>query len=264
MPVVYIVLLNWNGWADTIACLQSLRTLHTPHRVVVVDNASRNDSVSRIKQAFPEIPVLQSGGNLGFSGGNNVGIRHALEAGADYVWLLNNDTLVFPDSLEELLKTADQCPGAGVIGSVLYYLEQPERVQAWGGGKIIMPLGIARHYLEAQPLGKTSYITGASMLIRREVLEQVGLLDDGFFMYWEDTDYSFRVRRAGWEIAVAPGSKILHKESASLGQYNPVTIGYRNRSALRFFRKHSRWGVLPALIGILARTLKARLGKVVS
>jgi len=257
MNCTYIILLNWNGWRDTLRCLESLENLDTPCHVLVVDNASTDESVARLREVKTEIEILQSGGNLGFAGGNNVGIREAVRRGADFIWLLNNDTIVEPSALQALLDVALSRSDVGIVGSVIRDMEEPRNLQAWGGGHVIMPLGYVRHYLEPTEIRRTSYITGASMLIRREVIGQIGFLDERFFMYWEDTDYCFRARSAGWKLSVAGDSIVYHAESSSAGKASHRQIGWRNSSALHFFKRHSSFGVVPARLGILARSLKA-------
>lgn len=135
-PGVWCVIVNWNGWADTLDCLASLRTqTYGNLTAVVVDNGSTNDSVERIRSAFPEVKVIETGKNLGFPTGCNVGIRAALEANAEFVWLLNNDTVCPPDTLDKLMRRATTHPEAGLVGSVLLYAHNPTLVQAWGGGR---------------------------------------------------------------------------------------------------------------------------------
>jgi len=262
VPDVAVILLNWNGWRDTVRCLSSLRLSHAPHRVIVVDNASTDDSVARIREAFPDVTLLQSGTNGGFAFGNNVGIRHALATGADFVWLLNNDTCVTPRTLSAMLDVALADPCVGVVGSVIRDIHTPHAVQAWGGGRVMLPLGYVRHFREPAQMGATSYLTGASLLIRREVLEHVGLLDEGFFMYWEDTDYAFRARRAGWGLAVAGNSDVLHAESSTAGKASIRQVGWRNTSALRFYFRHAPQYLPGVLIGIAARSAKAWLTRI--
>ncbi|MDD5760409.1 MAG: glycosyltransferase family 2 protein, partial [Desulfobulbaceae bacterium] len=181
MPLVYIILLNWNGWRDTIACLDSLGNLTYPDfKVIVVDNGSTDESVASIRNAHPAVTLLAAGGNLGFSGGNNVGIRYALESGAEFVWVLNNDTVVTNNALSAMVDMAISDAKIGAVGSVLYFMDAPTVVQAWGGGCVSLWSGISRH--RSSP-GQLNYITGASILLSMAALNQIGLLDDGFFMY---------------------------------------------------------------------------------
>lgn len=257
MKQVAIIVLNWNGWRDTLECLASLKNLNYPnYRIIVVDNASTDDSVTRVHDAHAGLLLIVNDRNLGFGGGCNVGIRRALQEGADYVWLLNNDTKVDPHALTALVEKAECDPKIGAAGSVLYYMDEPGRVQAWGGGYVNFWLGVSRHRYAPAPENRLHYLTGASLLLRREALEQVGLFDEKFFMYWEDADFGFRLRRAGWKLAVASGARVWHKESASLGKKSPVLDEYFNASAVRFFRRHAPWPLLPIAVGVGGRLLK--------
>ncbi|HDL01181.1 MAG TPA: glycosyltransferase family 2 protein, partial [candidate division Zixibacteria bacterium] len=135
-PLVYIVLLNWNGWKDTAQCLDSLKELaYHNYCILIVDNGSTDKSVSRLKSAYPDINLIETGSNLGFSGGCNVGIRHALDSNADYVWLLNNDTKVDRHSLSRLIAAGESDSKIGAVGSVIYHMNQIDEVQVWGGGR---------------------------------------------------------------------------------------------------------------------------------
>jgi GT2 family glycosyltransferase len=257
-PLVIVILLNWHGWQDTIACLDSLESLeYTNYRVLVVDNGSTDDSVARIRAAHPGIPILETGRNLGFSGGCNVGIRRALEEGADYVWLLNNDTTVDPQALTAMISVAEADPGVGAVGSVLYYLDSPKDIQAWGGGRVCFWTGRSRHLLNPVTGAWLHYLTAASILLRRRALDEVGLLDENtFFMYWEDADFSFRLRKAGWRLAVADQSIVLHREHAATGKGSPLLDYYFNESAVRFFRRYAPIPAWPISIGVLGRLAK--------
>src|SRR2546425_7090973 len=145
---VAIIVLNWNGWRDTVQCLTSLKKLSYPNvRIVVVDNRSTDDSVSQIRQAFPDEAIIEVEKNLGFAGGCNVGIRHALEAGAEYVWLLNNDTTVDARALGAMVEMADADAKLGAVGSAIYSTAEAIRLLAWGGGYINFWLGRSRHFL---------------------------------------------------------------------------------------------------------------------
>ena len=239
MPRVAIVVLNWNGWQDTLACLASLKALdYANYCIVLVDNGSTDGSVEQFRRVLSSVELLQTGANLGFGGGCNVGIRHALLAGAEYVWLINSDATVDPGALTALVRRADENPQLGAVGSVLFDADALTRVQLWGGGRVGLWLGRSVHCLSAA--SNIDFVSGASMLLRRAALEQVGLFDDAsFFMYWEDTDLGFRLRKAGWTLAVADDSKIWHKQSTSLGLGNPLLDEYATRSCVRFLRRHA-------------------------
>lgn len=256
-PKVFVIVLNWSGWEETLECLASLEKLVYPnYEVTVVDNGSTDDSVERIRQAYPSIKLVETFENFGFAGGNNLGIRYALAGGAAYVWLLNNDTVVEPNALGEMLDVARRDPGVGAVGSVLYYMDERDRIQVYGGGRVSLRTGMSRHFTVPVPDERLSYIAGVSLLLPRNTLEDVGLLDEDFFMYWEDSDYGFRVRTSGRRLAVAPGSKIWHTESAALGTRSPILDSYFNASAVRFFKKHSSLPILPISIGVGGRLLK--------
>ena len=258
---VGIIVLNWNGWADTSVCLSSLQHLNYPnYRVVVVDNGSTDDSASRIRTQFPSVEIIENGSNVGFAAGCNVGIARALAQGADYVWLLNNDATADPDALRSLVDKADSFRQIGAVGSAIYFVEEPKRLQAWGGGRVTFWLGRSGHFVKPVCDEKLQFITGASLLLPRTAIETVGLFDEGFFMYWEDADYCFRLRRAGLRLAVSGQSKVWHKGSASVGRRSVCMDTYFNASAARFFAKHARTPGLALWTGVALRLAKRVLG----
>jgi GT2 family glycosyltransferase len=239
-PTVAVVLINWNGWRDTLPCLDALAQQDFPAlHILVVDNASTDDSVARIRAAHPHTTLLESGSNLGFGRGCNVGIRHALAHGADFVWLLNNDTLPPPDTCAKLVAKAHATPHAGLIGSVLRYLHDPTQIQAWGGGRINLWLGRSTHFTTPTPLGPHSYLTFASVLLPRGVIERVGILYEAIFMYWEDADLSLRIARAGYTLAVAEDTAILHKEGGSGTRRSPTIDRYATAAGLHCLRRNA-------------------------
>lgn len=255
MTRVCIIVLNWNGWQDTVACLASLGQLdYGDCYTVVVDNASTDGSVERIREAFPELEILQSGANLGFGGGCNVGIRVALEQGAEYVWLVNSDATVDRGALTALVEVAERDVRLGAVGSVLYEADAPSCVQLWGGGQVNLWLGRSIHCLAPGPL---DFVSGASMLLRTAALREVGLFDaERFFMYWEDTDLAFRLRKAGWGLAVAERSKVWHRQSASLGLGSPQLDAYAARSCFRFLRRHAPIPAVSVTLALLRMLAK--------
>lgn len=233
-------MLNWNGWRDTIECLEALQqNAYTPLTVIVVDNGSTDDSVSRIRAAHPEVLVLESGKNLGFAGGNNIGIRYALAHGAEYVWLLNNDTKPAPDALAALVTKALTDRRIGAVASVCYYADAPSVVQAWAGTRVNLWIGYVRNSTKPREDEWFDALYGASLLIAGDALTDAGLLDQFFFLYWEETEFCLRLRKRGWRIAAAPGSSVVHKVNGSTGGNPSIIDRYFTASGLRILRLHS-------------------------
>ncbi len=254
-PLVHCVVLNWNRWEDTIGCLDSLRKSTYPRLVTtVVDNGSTDGSAERIRKAHPDVGVIDLPENVGFAAGNNVGIRRALDEGAGWVWVLNNDTSVEPDALDAMVREGERSERTGIVGSVLYYFDEPDKVQAWGGGRFRRLLGTAD--VMTSPGSEPTFITGASSLLRAEMLEDVGLYDESYFFYVEDVDLSFRAHLRGWRLRVAADSKILHKVAATLGITSPkqrplIADEYHARSSGIFIARHGGWAYP---FGAIART----------
>ena len=253
-PQVTAVVVNWNGFDDTRRCLEALQRLDYPKiSVVLVDNGS----TERIPTEFPGVELIRSDHNRGFAGGANLGIRRALEGSAAYIWLLNNDTEVAPETLSALVATAEADPRVGVVGGVL-----PE---AWGGGRIDPWTGVSKP--STGPRDRLDYITGACMLVRRAVFEEVGLLDEAYFFYYEDADLCLRARAAGWRLAVAPDARVAHRGGASVNRTAAVgRSAWADRlqvqSSGRFIGKHAgarKWlGVPIRLAGIALNRSRRR------
>lgn len=251
---VAVLVLNWNGWRDTLACLRAVSVSRgVPFELIVIDNGSTDGSVLHIAEAYPNVRIIATGQNLGFGAGNNVGLRWAIEHGADYAWVLNNDTVVEPDALRELVATAERDETIGMVGSVLRHVGPDPRIQAWGGGRVSFWTGRATNLRRP---GRPDYITGASMLLRIRAIEQTGLFDEGYFMYWEDADLSLRMKRAGWRIAVADRSRLVHKESVTAANDKALQARQFSESTVRFFRNHARVPVTPIVIGLGLRVAK--------
>jgi GT2 family glycosyltransferase len=248
-PKVTCVVLNWNGWADTIECLKALKGCIYPQlTLIIVDNGSTDDSVTRIRNTHPDVLLLESGKNLGFAGGNNIGIRYALTHGADYVWLLNNDTKPTPNAVSALVAKALSDERLGAVASICYQANAPSVVQAWAGSRVNLWIGYGRLCTEPQDDDWLHSLNGTSMLISRQALEDVGLFDEAFFLYWEDTEFSLRLRKKGWRIGAAPESCVLHKVSASTSGNKVLLDRYQTASGLRLLHLHSPVPVLSSLL----------------
>lgn len=254
-PRVVCVVLNWNGWRETIPCVRSLLAQEYGNlQVLVVDNASTDNSVEEITRAFPDLELIQAEANRGFAAGCNLGMRRALCRNAAFAWLLNNDTLLPPDTLCKLVRQAQQSTAIGMVGGVFRAFDDPTLVLAWGGGAVNRRSGYSQHFTEPRKLGSDTFLTFASVLIRRELLLSVGLLDEGFFLYYEDTDLCFRAREQGWKLAIASDTAILHKEGVSRRKQDKASTDRRvTASGLRFLTRHGR---PPALARVLFLSLR--------
>ena len=242
-PQVLAVVLNYNGTADTIRCVEWLATLEpNAPSIVVADNASAEESVTAIRAAHAHLDVLQLPINLGFSGGNNRGIQHAVASNQragrffDFIWLINNDTYGENDALAALVARADADETIGAVGSVLDG-PAPERREQSRGTWVsrVFALTWNNHDRGTQ----VNSLCGASMLVRTAALEQVGLLDETFFFCWEDADLCQRLLAAGWKLAVADDSLVTHKENASAAAASPFRIFHHVRGIVLFARRHS-------------------------
>lgn len=258
-PLVHTIILNWNCWEDTLDCLASLEKLDYPnYEVVVVDNGSTDGSEERIREAYTGVTVLQTSANLGFAGGNNVGIEYALEQGAEYVWLLNNDTVVDSEALKTLVVEVRSAGDIGMVGSKIYCYEPPNLL--WFAGGEISRLTIKTKHIgmNERDDGRwneprdVDYASACSLLVSEKVLRSVGLMDARFFLYFEETDWATRAREKGWRVRYQPSSKVWHKVSRSTKLNSPGMIFYFCKSSVLYARKHALFR-LPFMLLVLAR-----------
>ncbi|HEX5434244.1 MAG TPA: glycosyltransferase family 2 protein [Candidatus Angelobacter sp.] len=215
-----IIILNWNSYQMTSDCLRSLANIDfSGHEVVLVDNGSHDGSPDQLSRDFPSVRLLRNPKNLGFAGGNNVGIRDALERGPDYLLLLNNDTVVAPNFLSELLKVGESDARIGLLNPKIYYFDPPDHIWYAGGMRKpgrVFPVHLGLRQRDDGTYNKTrevSFITGCALLIKAAVVRQIGLLDELFFLSFEDADWSMRASRAGFQQYYVPSSVIWHKDS---------------------------------------------------
>ncbi len=243
-PSVYTVILNWNGKTDTLACLASLeKTTYAPHKVIVADNASTDDSVTAIRAQFPHVHVIETGANLGFSGGNNAGIQWALDQGADYCFVLNNDTLVDPSTIAQLVETAETDPKIGMVGPLILYFEPKDTIAALGGyirwkwAEAIQGYNLKPKHAAPDKPFKTDFLTAAAVLVRRSAIEKAGLLPDDYFYGLEDAAWCVHIARADFTLMAEPRVSIDHKENAATGKFSPLKMYYTSRNSLLFLKK---------------------------
>jgi GT2 family glycosyltransferase len=320
-PKVAIIILNWNGWKDTIECLESVfRNTYSNYQVIVVDNGSTDGSIEKIKTwadgkqevltpepnhllyhlSHPSVkkPIpyiyynreevekgdnfeleekitkgwqeqrksnskelnstspyplifIQTGENLGFAGGSNVGIKYTLgKDNFEYVWLLNNDTVIESDALFEMAKSIENFIKIGMAEPKIYIYNKPYRL--WSAGKKIFPLiGISKR-IGAEKIDNKMYnkqeekndLNGCALLIRKRLIEEIGNLDEKYFLYFEDTDWALRAKRAQWKLLYNPKAKIWHKSSLGM---RSITSYYFTRNRLLLTKKHY-WWFLPVVL----------------
>lgn len=320
MKKVYVIIVNWNGWSDTIECLESVfRNNYSAFRVVVCDNDSEDCSLNHIKAwannllnsfvpsanklrhlacppitkpiAYEEysreeaerggdidvdapLTLISNGGNFGFAGGNNVGLKYALaRRDFEYVWLLNNDTVVDPNALGCLVERVEQQPKVGMCGSTIRLYHDTEKIQALGGGFYCRWIGLPWHYgrfaLRRNVVNRRraemwmNYVEGASMFVSRQFLDETGLMCEDYFLYFEEADWAVRAEKR-FKLAFAPDSIVYHKVGGSIGtSSNPAKKSYtcdyfniRNRLLFtrRFYPK-----ALPVIYVVLIGALLLRL-----
>jgi GT2 family glycosyltransferase len=293
-PIVDIIILNWNGWEDTIECLDSIYRISYPnYEVIVVDNGSKNESIEKIKkycrdkictnskliqnpseqnnkpieiieytkkelelvkkretknQSFSrKLIMIKNEKNMGFAEGNNIAMRYALKAlNPDYILLLNNDTVVDKEFLNEALDVAKSDEKIGIVGPKVYYycLKGRKDIINFAGGKLDMWKGHAYHigWNEADKgqydkIQKVDYVEGSALLVKRDVIEKIGLIDKNYFAYWEEIDFCTRAYNEGYYSVYVPRSKIWHKISSSVK--NTTKIYYITRNKFLFMKKYS-------------------------
>lgn len=301
---VFVVLVNWNGWQDTVECLESLMLLDYPDfRIVVCDNGSTDDSLQRIglwagrnkvscaeyarffaesggdRAVDPLLTVISNGENLGFAGGNNVGIRYGMARGdIVYYWLLNNDTVVEPGALTHLVARMNEHPMPGMCGSSIRFYHDRNRIQALGGGCYYRWIGLPWHYgrfrkwkgnsgMLRKAESRMNYVEGVSMLVSHRFIDVVGLMGEDYFLYFEEADWA--IRNAGrYPLGYAPRSVVYHKVGGSIGtSSNPAKKSYicdfyNIRNRLLFTRRYYPSALPSVCLVILAEfVLRLLLGK---
>lgn len=247
-PLVFIVILNWNGKDITAECLRSLGEIaYGNYEIVLVDNASTDGSQDFFRREFPQVRLIENTRNLGFTGGNNIGIRLALEKGADYVLLLNNDTVVDVDFLTELIEVGESDPNIGILCPKIYFHDQPQtlwyaggEIQLWRGTGVKLKGGGAHDQRLFGERREVTFAAGCALLIKNRVIQDIGLLDERLFFYQEDTDWSIKAVKAGYKIIYVPEAKIWHRVGAGVSKApSSFKLYLRTRNRLLIMRWHA-------------------------
>jgi len=310
LPRVHVLLVNYNGWQDTLECLESLFRLDYPDiRVIVCDNGSTDGSVDRIRawaegtqpavrtgvaashahvddsvfkplryalgnraqaeagalaDADAQLVLVRLGENLGFTGGNNVGLRYVQAQGeTGLVWILNNDTVVESSSLREMVVRLSENQTLGAIGATVFWYDRPDRVQVAGGGRLSRWSGFTKvRQVQASDWSDApqfDFISGACMLVRLDVLRRVGLLDERYFMYSEEVDWCLRMRQAGMHLGYAPHARVWHKGEGSVQRYSDRRDYHTVRSALLLIHKFEPRRLPVAVAWSISRCLIPKL-----
>lgn len=265
-PLVTIIILNWNNAADTLECLESVFQLDYPnYHVMVVDNGSTDDSVSRIRARYPELDIVETGENLGYAEGNNVGIRLSIESNCEYICMLNNDTLVAPGFLTALVSAMLVDHTIGMVGPKTFFHAPSDMIFSagcsinWSRGEVthrgIFQRDCDKKLAVYARTEDVSALAGCGVLVSKAAVQSVGLLNPTYFLNFEDIDWCMRMWSEGFRIRYVPEAILYHKVSATLGQDSPVNTYYMTRNCLRFFAQYGP-RKQRALISIILRTLR--------
>ncbi len=255
-PAVCVIIITWNGREDTLACLETVYAQQEANlSAIVVDNGSEDGTAEAIAQRFPQTTLLKLPENIGAVRGYNVGFRKALEGSAPYLFLLNNDTLLAPDCIAQLVREAESALDIGLVMPKIYYAGEPQRI--WSVGTRANPLNLEivqlgqneldeGQWQEAQDIDDAPF---CAVLMKRKMMDEVGLPDEIFYFYYEDMDYCLRARRQGYRLRLEPAATMWHKVSRSSGGSDtPRERYWMARSSVLYFRKHARAWQWPIIL----------------
>lgn len=243
LPELSIITVNYNGFADTVQLIESIQThLAIPYELIVVDNGSMADEADMLKHQFPNIKVIRSDRNLGFAGGNNLGIEHAT---ADFLLFINNDTYVKDNSFIHLVERMKKEPTLGGISPKILFADQEKLIQ-YAGYTPLSPVTLRNRLIgfKEKDTGQhdhpisTPYLHGAAMLVRKDAIDKAGRMPEIYFLYYEELDWSLQLRRAGYRLEYNPSAVVYHKESSSVGQESPLKAFYMTRNRLLFAKRN--------------------------
>ncbi len=243
-PYVISVILNSNRREDTLSCIESLlNSTYSNHKVIVLDNRSTDGSIDAIRIAFPSVQIIDLLSNMGYAGNNNVGIKAAIAQKADWIFILNEDTILHPECIKELVKFGESDEKIGIVGPLVYHHDEPDCIQSAGGkldqywdswhiaqnqsdiGQIVLP-----HTVD--------FISGCAIMVRNAIIKQIGLIDERFFLYKEEAEWCLRARKSGWRVTNIPSAKIWHKGVQREYRPKPYVTYYKTRNWFLLLSTH--------------------------
>ncbi|MCL4826275.1 MAG: glycosyltransferase family 2 protein [Caldilinea sp.] len=263
---VWCIVLAYNGIDLTLECLATLRVQDYANlHLLVVDNASTDGTVETLRAQAPDVEVLPANANLGYAGGNNLGMRHALAHGADLLFLVNNDTRLDPHCVTALVEEIQRAPICGAVGPMVYTWDNWQTISSAGGvvdwaAADAINVGVGEIDQGQYPPRSVDFVNGCGIMVSKAAIERVGLIDERFFMYWEETDWCLRMREAGLDVRFQPTAKMQHKAPLTWQQQSPLTLYYMGRNRLFFFARHGR---APQRVGAVIGATKGLLHGVV-
>ena len=235
-PSVYSIVLNYNNYSDTIETIESVLSLeYDANSVILVENSSDKTIIQKIRNHFPDLTVIENKKNLGYAGGNNIGIQKALESGADYIFLLNNDVILEKDVLNKCVSAMEESPDCGACQPIIVTYENVERV--WSAGTVLY-FGYPRLYLKGTRLEKNGAIpspfglVGCAILFKRTAFEKTGLFDESLFLLHEETDWCIRAKKIKFSLLIISNAIVYHKISTTIGMFSKVYLYYIGRNWL--------------------------------
>jgi len=242
-PKIFLIILNWNGKEVLKDCLQSIEKIDYPnYEVIVVDNGSTDDSQKMIKESFSYVHLIENEKNEGVAEGQNIGIRYALERGTNYVFILNNDVTLDKNILKELLKVIESDDKIGVVGPILYWANEPEKIQSTGG-MINWKKGTASHLNTGEidkELPNTREVDYVGLVfVSSNILEKIGLYNSKYFAYWEDTDFCTRVKEVGYKVISVSDAKVWHALEYTTGKISGFYEYHMARNMFWFMKQHA-------------------------
>lgn len=263
IPSIYSVLLNWNGFDDTVSCIESLKKSVLPlTRIIVLDQASADGSGARLAQQYEDddrILMICNEKNYGFAEGVNIGIQHAMNMGSEFVFLINNDTIVDKNCLQYLYEVLSRDPSAAAAGPAVMYYSNPGKLWQGGGFFSMLKMGVVvpgkGKMLIEQPTSLVTFLTGCAVLIRMETFRKVGLFHTSYFFYMEDVDFALRIREAGMRMYFVPTARVLHKiDDIAVNRTSPFVLYHLARSTVIMLRKRfsgpRRWYGIMLQLGL--------------